>query len=49
MDLAGNPLALWTGGFTTTTDSTGPKATKGSPARNAVNVAVNRVIYYYFQ
>ncbi|MBP1946948.1 right-handed parallel beta-helix repeat-containing protein, partial [Methanobacterium petrolearium] len=43
-DLVGNPLASYTSVFTATTDSTVPKPTAGSPARNAVNVAVSRVI-----
>jgi hypothetical protein len=41
-DLAGNPVAAYSRPFTT--DSTGPKAVAGSPARNSVNVPVDKVI-----
>lgn len=41
-DLAGNGIAAYSRPFTT--DSTAPKAIAGSPARNAVNVAVGKTI-----
>ncbi len=41
-DMAGNPISAYSRPFTT--DSTGPKAIAGSPARNAVNVPVDTVI-----
>jgi hypothetical protein len=46
-DLAGNPVSAYSRPFTT--DSTGPKAVRGSPARNAVNVAVDKVVTTTFQ
>lgn len=41
-DDAGNSIAYYSRSFTT--DSTAPTATAGNPARNAVNVALNKVI-----
>ena len=41
-DLAGNPITKYSRPFTT--DNTPPKPVKGSPARNAVNVPINKII-----
>jgi methionine-rich copper-binding protein CopC len=47
-DLAGNPVAIYSSKFTTSTDGTAPTVTNIDPANNTVNVPTNKVITVTF-